>query len=60
MVSSLDSGASCPGTHSCQTCGACAVPAKTFAYQSLKFSKIFAFKPKVKIVTEKLSFKLRI
>ena len=28
--------------------------------QGLKFSKIFAFKPKVKTVAEKLSFKLRI
>ena len=36
--------------HSGETWGACAVPAKTFAQQSLKFSKIFAFKPRVKTV----------
>ena len=33
---------------------------QNFAWESLKFSKIFAFKPKVKTVAEKLSFKLRI
>ena len=48
------------GAHSGQTGRARAVPPKTFAYQSLKFSKNFAFKPKVKTVAEKLSFKLRI
>ena len=46
--------------HSGQTWGARAVPAKTFAWQSLKFSKIFAFESKVKTVAEKLSFILRI
>ena len=44
-----------PGPHSGQTGRACAVPPK-----SLKFSKIFASKPKVKTVAEKLRFKLRI
>ena len=46
--------------HSGQTWDACAVPAKTFPLQSLKFSTIFPFKPKVKTVAEKLSFILRI
>ena len=48
------------GAHSGQTGCTCAVPPKTFPWQSLKLSKIFAFKPKVKTVAEKLSFKLRI
>ena len=40
--------------------GSCAVLAKTLASQSLKISKIYAFKSKVKTVSEKLSFILRI
>ena len=51
---------SCSQTHSGQTGRACAVSPKTFAQQSLTFSKMFAFKSKVKTVAEKLSFKLRI
>ena len=45
--------------HSGQTGRACAVPPK-LSLNSLKLSKIFAFKPKVKTVAEKLSFKLHI